>query len=346
MQREWQSRMFMDGWAGLHWPREFGGKGATYAEVAIFLEECARAQAPEPINMVGLSMVGPTLISHGTSRQKSRYLEKILSGEEIWCQGFSEPDSGSDLASLRTTAIRQGNSWSLTGQKVWTSKAQVASFCMLLARTSPRAVGHNGITCFVVDMHAPGVNVRPLRDITGGYTFAEIFLDSVEIDNSQVLGEVDNGWQVAMTTLLYERGTQGLVHHARARVLFAAVVDLAGRVYWAGRPAIEVAQVRRRLAELSIEVEAMSASAYRLASELIQSNEPAPGHAILKLQWGELSQQLVDFALELQGESAAIDDGRWQHEILRARANTVAGGTSEIIRNLIAERVLGLPRSR
>jgi alkylation response protein AidB-like acyl-CoA dehydrogenase len=353
LQRAWQARLFDAGLLGIDWPIDAGGRGGTLLDTAIFLEECARLDSPEPINVIGLSTVGPTIIEHGTREQKERYLPSILAATEIWCQGFSEADAGSDLGALRTSATKEGEHWRLSGHKVWTSYAQDARFCMLLARTGTTEARHRGLTCFLVGMDQPGVKVRPLRDITGEHRFAEVLFDSVHVEAKGVLGEIDGGFAVALTTLLHERGTHGLVHHARARSLFAAIVQLAKLVQKRGRPAVEDSVVRRRLIEFAIDIEAMTATAYRYAGSLATTRRVGPEFAILKLQWGELSQDLVDFALDLQDDLAPISDqhqgidhGRWQHEVLRARSNTVAGGTTEIIRNVIAEQVLGLPRGR
>jgi alkylation response protein AidB-like acyl-CoA dehydrogenase len=353
LQREWQARLHAAGLIGLDWPEDSGGRGGTLLDTAVFLEECARLDAPEPINVIGLSTVGPTIIEHGTAAQKIRYLRPILAATEIWCQGFSEPDAGSDLGALRTSARPRGGHWVLTGHKVWTSYAQEARFCMLLARTGTVEARHRGLTCFLVDMEQPGIQVRPLRDMTGEWRFAEVWFDQAHVAAENILGEVDRGFAVALTTLLHERGSHGLVHHARARSLYTAVVRLARAIMKNGRPAVDDAVIRRKLTNFAIDIEAMTATAYRYAGSLAATGRVGPEFAILKLQWGELSQALVEFALDLQEASGPIADsewgiehGRWQYEVLRARSNTVAGGTTEIIRNVIAEQVLGLPRGR
>ncbi|MGH2728478.1 MAG: acyl-CoA dehydrogenase family protein, partial [Actinomycetota bacterium] len=218
MLKAWQGRLHEGGWAGISWPKEYGGRGATLIEQAIYNQEVARQKAPPPINVIGLGMAGPTIIAHGSHEQKQRFLEPILSAEEIWCQGFSEPGAGSDLGGLRSSAILDGDSWIINGQKVWTSLAHVAQWCIFLARTDPTAPKHKGITYFLVDMTSPGIEVRPLRQITGSADFNEMFLTDVRVPRESILGEVNDGWRIAMTTLLHERGTLGFALSVGARV--------------------------------------------------------------------------------------------------------------------------------
>jgi alkylation response protein AidB-like acyl-CoA dehydrogenase len=308
---------------------------------AIYLEEEARAEAPPHLGVIGLGMAGPTIITRGTEAQKVRFLQPLLAADEIWCQGFSEPGAGSDLAGVRTSARLDGDRFVLDGQKVWSSYAHIADFCILLARSDPDSQRHAGLTYVIVDMHAPGVEVRPLRQITGEAEFNEIFLSGVEVPLDNVIGDVGGGWDVAMTTLLHERGTLGFALVARLEVQVRKLVALA-----ADRGATPLQ--REAIAREWIHVQALRVTAYRSLSALERTGIPGPEGSILKLQWSEANQRVTKLALELLGPEAQIVDngGYWQHQQLRSRGNTIEAGTSEILRNIIAERVLGLPRSR
>ena len=345
--REWSKRLFEAGYAGLTWPREFGGRGAPYTHQAIFLEEMARAEAPEHIGVIGLGMAGPTIIAHGTQEQKERHLRPILSGEEVWCQGFSEPASGSDLASVRTRAVPDGDDFVVNGQKVWSSFAHIADYCILVARTDPEAPKHAGITYFLVDMHSPGIEVRPLRQITGDPEFNEIFFTDVRVPRSNVVDQINNGWRVAMTTLLHERGTLGFALTARLEVATRKLVALAKEVGADSDPLI-----RDRIAQQWIDLQALKFTNYRALTTLVKTGVPGPEGSIAKLHWSETNQRLTKLALHILGGRSQIDDGDghwggyWQYQQLRSRGNTIEAGTSEVLRNIIAERVLGLPRSR
>ncbi len=339
--RAWSRRLYEAGYAGLTWPKEYGGGGAPYSFQAIFLEEAASAEAPQHIGVIGLGMAGPTIIAHGTKAQKKRYLAKILSAEEIWCQGFSEPGAGSDLAGVRTRADLEGDRFVVNGQKVWSSYAHLADWCILVTRSDPDSQRHDGLTYLAVDMHAPGVEVRPLRQITGHAEFNEIFLTDVEVPVENVLGEIGGGWQVAMTTLLHERGTLGFALTGALEVAVGRLVALAKE-----RGAGE--DVRDRIAREWIELQAVKHTNYRALSQLIKTGIPGPEGSVAKLVWSESNQRLTKLALELLGvEGQLMGDGAyWQYQQLRSRGNTIEAGTSEILRNIIAERVLGLPRSR
>ena len=350
--RAWSRKLFDAGYAGLTWPKEFGGAGAPYTFQAIMLEEFARAEAPEHIGVIGLGMAGPTIIAHGTEEQKTAHLSKILSGEEVWCQGFSEPGSGSDLGSLRTRAERDGDHFVVNGQKVWSSFAHIADFCILLVRTDPAAPKHKGITYLLADMRAEGVEVRPLRQITGDPEFNEIFFNDVRVPVANVLGEVNGGWQVAMTTLLHERGTLGFALTARLEVALNKLVALAKSETRNGWTAAKDPMIRDAIARRWIELEALRLTNYRALTTLIRTGVPGPEGSVAKLHWSESNQRLTKLALEILGPQGALDgddapaNGFWQYERLRSRGNTIEAGTSEILRNIIAERVLGLPRSR
>jgi alkylation response protein AidB-like acyl-CoA dehydrogenase len=335
--REWSRKMYDAGYAGLTWPVEYGGRGAPYSHQAIVLEEFARAEAPQHMGVIGLGMAGPTIMAHGTEEQKRRYLPKIVSAEEIWCQGFSEPDAGSDLSAVRTRIDVRDDGFVVTGQKVWSSFAHIADFCILIGRSDPASERHAGLTYLIVDMRAPGVEVRPLRQITGEAEFNEIFLAEVEVPRESLLGEIGGGWQVAMTTLLHERGTLGFALSGVLEAQVGRLIALA-KARGADDPII-----RDRIATEWIELQALKLTNYRSLTALMQTGIPGPEGSGSKLHWSEQNQRLTKLAMEiLDGE----DDGYWRHQQLRSRGNTIEAGTSEILRNIIAERVLGLPRSR
>ncbi|HWC09416.1 MAG TPA: acyl-CoA dehydrogenase family protein [Solirubrobacterales bacterium] len=352
---EWQLKLHGAGWAGISWPKEYGGRGATMIEQAIFVGEAARQETPSPANVLGLAMGGPVVIAHGTDAQKQRYLEPILTGEEIWCQGFSEPESGSDLASLKTRAVKDGDEWVVSGQKVWTTFAQYAKWCMLVARTDPDAPKHQGLTYFLMDMEQDGVEAKPLVQITGEGEFNEVFINEARIPDENVVGEVGGGWGVAITTLMNERA--GLAFGAISQVQnsLGRLAKLAreGRVEGGGTAAEDV-YYRQRIAQLFIEAETMRLNAYRGLTKTMQSGIPGPEGSLGKWQWADINQGLNELALEIEGAYAALgrgsehalDGGAWQYGFLRSRANSIEGGTTDILKNIIAERVLGLPRLR
>jgi alkylation response protein AidB-like acyl-CoA dehydrogenase len=335
--KEWSRAMYDAGYSGLTWPKEYGGRGAPYSHQAIVLEEFARAGAPNHIGVIGLGMAGPTIMAHGSEEQKQRYLANILSAEEIWCQGFSEPDAGSDLSSVRTRIEPRNGHFLVNGQKVWSSFAHIADFCIMVGRSDPGSQRHAGLTYVIVDMHAPGVEVRPLRQITGEAEFNEIFFTDVEVPRENLLGEIGGGWQVAMTTLLHERGTLGFALTGTLEMQVGKLVALA-KERGADDPLI-----RDRVAQEWIELQALKYTNYRSLTTLVQTGIPGPEGSGSKLHWSEQNQRLTKLAMEiLDGE----DDGYWGHQQLRSRGNTIEAGTSEILRNIIAERVLGLPRGR
>jgi alkylation response protein AidB-like acyl-CoA dehydrogenase len=339
--RAWQRRLHEDGWAGLSWPKEYGGRGATLVEQAIYNEELARAQAPSTANVLGLAMGGPTVIAHGTEEQKRRYLEPILSADEIWCQGFSEPEAGSDLASLKTRAVRDGDDWVVTGQKVWTTLAHHAKWCMLVARTDPDAPRHQGLTYFLMDMEQDAVQVRPLRQITGEAEFNELFIEEARIPDENILGGEGNGWAVAITTLMHERATLAFGLQIRVKITLGELLEEARRSGAAEDPVI-----RDRLAQIYIESEVLRLNALRGLSSIMRTGVPGPEGSLGKWQWAEVNQALTELAVELRGPRAVLGDDRWTYRFLRARANSIEGGTTEILKNIVAERVLGLPRMR
>jgi alkylation response protein AidB-like acyl-CoA dehydrogenase len=350
--RQWSRKLFDAGYAGLTWPKEYGGADAPYTYQAIFLEEAARAETPEHIGLIGIGMAGPTIMAHGTADQKARYLPKILSGGDVWCQGFSEPGSGSDLASLKTKAEVDRDDLVVSGQKVWSSFAHIADQCILLVRTDSSAPKHEGLTFLIVDMRTDGVEVRPLRQLTGDPEFNEIFFNEVRVPVTNVVGRINDGWRVAMTTLLHERGTLGVALTARLEVAVKKLVALAHDVKTNGRAAAEDPLVRDLVTRQWIEFQALKLTNYRALTRLMKTGMPGPEGSIAKLFWSESNQRLTKLAVEILGPRAHLDgkdgvwNGFWQHAQLRSRGNTIEAGTSEVLRNIVAERVLGLPRSR
>jgi alkylation response protein AidB-like acyl-CoA dehydrogenase len=344
--RWWQRKLYDGGWAGLHWPREYGGRGATPIELFLFAEEYTRVGAPPMIDIgVGPALVGPTLIHHGTEAQKQRFLKKILTGEEIWCQGFSEPNAGSDLAACRTRAELDGDVFRVTGQKIWTSYARFADWCILVVRTDPSVPKHKGLTFLLVDMKSPGITIRPLVEMTGVAWFNEVFFDEVRVPRENMVGELNQGWQIAITTLAHERG--GSAPHARLQGEMRDVLDLARRVGATADP-----RQRQRLAQSYIETEIVRLLAYQQVTAMMRSGQPGSEGSYLKLVWSETDLRMKEMAIGLEGpyaalargSHAAIDGGRWEYEYLWSRAAGIYAGTSEVQRNIIAQRVLGLPR--
>jgi len=344
--RGWSRKLGEAGYAGLTWPKEYGGAGAPYSHQAIFLEEMARAEAPAHIGVIGIGMAGPTIMAWGTDAQKERYLSKILTADEIWCQGFSEPDAGSDLANVRTRIEDRGDYFLVNGQKVWSSFAHIADHCILVGLGDPEAPRYKGLTYVIADMKAPGVEVRPLTQITGHAEFNEIFFTDVRLPKENLLGQVGGGWEVAMTTLLHERGTLGFA--------LAATLDVAVRklLALANERRVTDPVLRDRIAREWIELQALRYTNIRSLSTLMKTGIPGPEGSASKLVWSENNQRLTKLALEILGSHAQLTDGGgyadgyWQYQQLRSRGNTIEAGTSEILRNIISERVLGLPRSR
>jgi alkylation response protein AidB-like acyl-CoA dehydrogenase len=350
--RDWQRRLYDAGYLGISWPAEYGGQGKTIIESAIFNEEMARLRAPAPLNELGLSMGGPTILEHGTEDQKKRFVKKILTCEEVWCQGFSEPGSGSDLAALGTRATLDGDRFVVNGQKLWTSLGHIADWCMLLVRTDANAPKHRGISYLLVDMHSPGITVQPLKQMTGEAEFNQIFFEEVHVPRANLLGPLNGGWGVAITTLMNERATLALATVMRFHNTFEDLAELARRTLAGGNCGLAAAQVRQTLAQFYVDVESMKYLAYRNFSRLKRGGTPGPEGSISKVLWSELNQRMNEFALVLQGPrailnegSGVIDGGRWQYGLLRSRGNTIEEGTSEIQRGIIAERLLGLPKA-
>jgi alkylation response protein AidB-like acyl-CoA dehydrogenase len=350
--KAWQATLYGGGWAGITWPQAYGGRGATLVEQLIFNEECAAANTPDSINLaVALGLVGPTLMACGTPEQQARFLPRILRGDDIWCQGFSEPNAGSDLAGLTTRGEVEGDAIVVSGQKIWTSFAQYADWCILVVRTTPRtARKHEGLSFLLVDMRSPGITIRPLVEMTGEAWFNEVFFDAVRVPRANVVGAIDRGWDVVLTTLAHERG--GATPHARLRRELRALLRLARRSSRGRAAAARDRGVRQRLAQLAIEVHIARLTAYRNVSVIQRTGKPGPEGSILKLFWSELEQRLMETACEIlgphtalaSGDARAPDDGFWSRELLWTRSATIYAGTSEVQRNIIAQRVLGLPR--
>jgi alkylation response protein AidB-like acyl-CoA dehydrogenase len=350
--RKWTRTLYDAGYVGLTWPKEFGGGAAPYTFQGIYLEETARIGAPDHIGVIGLGMAGPTIIAWGTEEQKKRHLEPLLSGEEVWCQGFSEPGSGSDLAAANTRAVLDGDEWVVNGQKVWSSYAHIADWCILVVRTDPEAEKHRGLSYLLVDMHSPGVDVRPLRQITGDPEFNEIFFTDVRVPRDSMLGQPGDGWNVAMTTLLHERGTLGFALTAALERQVNRLLELATTPAPDGTRPADDPIVRDQIAQQWIELQALRFTNYRSLTALQKTGVPGPEGSVAKLHWSESNQRLASLAQSLNGLAGQLDgeggvwDGYWTYQQLRSRGNTIEAGTSEVLRNIIAERIVGLPRSR
>jgi alkylation response protein AidB-like acyl-CoA dehydrogenase len=346
--RQWQATLAADRWVGIHWPSAYGGRSASPVEVAIFNMEYARSRALQPINRVGINLAGPTLLAHGTDAQKERWLPSILTADEIWCQMFSEPDAGSDLASLQTRAQKVDDGWLLSGQKVWTSYAQFARWGICLARTDPDAAKHAGISYLVVDMAAPGIEVRPLVQITGDAEFNEVFFDDVFVPDDHLVGALHNGWAVANTTLAHERGT---AFPFKEQVVHEVFLDELWQLAEA-RGLLDDVEIADGLAQSFVELRVLRLHNWRTLSRLSKGIEPGPESSITKLAWSDMTQALSARALDVVGESAPLwwgasetpGGGFWQRQWLWSKAASIAGGTSEVQRTIIGDRMLGLPR--
>ena len=346
----WHKKMHSGGWVGISWPKEYGGRGATLTQQLVYGEEMSGAHAPALVNQLGTMLVGPTLIQWGTEEQKKRYVPKILSADEIWCQGYSEPGAGSDVAGLQTRAVEEGDYFVVNGQKVWTSDAHHADMCILLVRTDPNAPKHKGISYILVDMHSPGVTVRPLVQITGDANFNEVFFEDVKVPKKNLIGEKNQGWQVAITTLMFERTGIGGGRDMMSQV--KELVELARTVHSNGHTAWEDSDVRQKLGGFACEAAALRYTGFRQLTRRLKGLPPGPEGSLLKLCTSELNVRMNKFAMEILGPYSqiefkaphALDKGKWSYRMLASRALTIAGGTSEIQRNIIGERVLGLPK--
>lgn len=351
--KRWQHKLYEGGWAGISWPKEYGGRGASLMQQVIFWQEMALAQAPPLANVLGLGIIGPTIIHFGTEAQKKRYLAKILSAEEIWCQGFSEPDAGSDLANVRCEAHLDGDHYVINGQKVWNSYGWAADWCELVVRTDPNVPKHKGLTVLLVDMKSAGVDVRPLRQMTGETEFNELFFHDVRVPAANVVGKVNEGWSVAMGTLMHERGTFGAGLQITYKRNMERLINLARTTQRNGHPAAQDPIIRQKLAQCYAEIEIMRLNQMRAFSRISSTGVPGPEGSIQKIFWSELNQRFQQIAQELlgafgqleAGDHHAIDNGMWAYGYLRTRGNTIEAGTSEIQRSIIGHFVLGLPKS-
>lgn len=350
--RQWEDHLCRAGWSGLAWPRKHGGHELSLPRQAIYHEEYARVGAPLPLNMIGHGILGPTLLIYGSVEQRQRFLPPLLLNQEIWCQGYSEPSAGSDLASLRLTAVKDGQGYRLNGQKIWTSYADRADWCFVLARTSTDLPRHKGISFLLVDMKSPGVTVRPIRQITGEADFCEIFFDDVAVPAGNLVGTENGGWAIAMAAAAFERGTYFAPRIVRMRIELEELVRLAAdRPLGAGR-AIDEGAVRERIGRLATDIHALDLLARQMLQQALHGAPPGAEGSVVKLLWSESHQRLFDLAADILGpalqfgpqESAAPREGRWSRDYLWTRAETILAGTSEVQRNIIAERGLGLPR--
>ncbi len=350
----WQRRMFDAGWAGINWPKEFGGRGASLMEQLVWYEEYARVDAPDvTTGFVGLKHAGPTLIACGTEEQKAYHLPRILKGEVVWCQGFSEPNAGSDLAALQTKAVIEGDELVVTGQKIWTSFGQIAEVQELLVRTDPDAPKHKGITWVICPMGLPGMDVRPIKTLAGNQDFCEVFYDGVRIPLANVVGKVNDGWRVAMATLSFERGTAFMSEQVRLARRVDTLIEEARKAPGpAGQArAIDDDEIARRLARAKAEVEAMRGMTYRSLSLAARTGMPGPEASMIRLFFSELVQRIDVLVMDIvgaEGTRGFAADGSaehgWGERYLTGLSQTIGGGTKEIQRNIIGERGLGLPR--
>lgn len=339
--RAWQRKLAEAGWVGIDWPAAYGGRGASPLQVAIFNTEYARSGAPQLVNRVGINLAGPTLLAHGTAEQCARWLPRIATAEDIWCQLFSEPGAGSDLGSLRTRAQRVEGGWRVEGQKVWTSYAQFARYGLCLARSDPASTGSRGLSLLVVPMDASGIEIRPLVQITGEAEFNEVFLDDVFVPDGHLVGEEGRGWAVASTTLAHERGTnfpfkEEVVHEGYLSRLFAEA---------ARRGALDEPEIADGLVDAYVSLLVLRTHNWRTLSNLARGGQPGPESSWVKLTWSQMTQQLSQTALEVLGPDAPLWGG-WARQWLWSKSASIAGGTSEIQRTIIGERILGLPRQQ
>lgn len=340
--REWQKTLAASKWIGVHWPKEYDGRGLSLVEEAILQEELVRVKSPQILGLFGLTMVGPVLIKYGTAEQKAAYLSKILSGEEIWCQGFSEPGAGSDLAAIKTKAEKVPGGFKITGQKVWTSFAHIADRCFVLCRTSDTGKKHEGLTYLLVDMKSPGISVRPLQQISGDKEFNEVFFEGVFTPDSQIVGQVGQGWQIAISTLMFERVVLTFSRQLQSEVALRSLIERFDPK--------NMGYLTTDLANRVAEACAVRALAYEHLISYSNGAAPGPEGSMDKLMWSESFQEISKLALKMKGIAAAFsensaENGEDMHRYLYSRGRTIAAGTSEIQRGIIAERVLGLPKS-
>lgn len=348
--KQWHKRLYKAGWMGLTWPKEYGGRGATFVEQVIFQQELGRLGLPFGANVLGVIMTGPALMQWGTEEQKKRYLEPIIAADEIWCEGMSEPGAGSDLANIQTRAVLEGDTFKVNGQKVWTTIAHRSDFCQLFVRTDPEVPKHKGMSCLLVDMKSPGVTVKPLKQISGDAEFNEIFLEDVRVPKENLLGPLNAGWQVLVATLMHERFGIGETLGG-TETLLTNLVELAKATEMNGKPAYEDPAVRQQIAQFACEVAAKKYNGFRSLTKRLKGQLPGAEASISKLVSTDLSQRMVKYTTRLLGHYALLErhsplapDGDWLRRILASESMTIAGGTSAVQRNMIGERILGLPK--
>lgn len=347
--RDWQRTLYEGGWAGIHWPKQYGGRGATLIEEVIYQQELAKVKAPPVLNFMGINMVGPTLIQMGTAEQKEKYIDKILSGEEIWCQGFSEPNAGSDLASIQTQAEKVGDQWIINGQKVWTTYAHMSDKCLILTRTKKTENKHHGLTAFLIDMDQKGVEVRPIDQINEDHDFNEIFLTDAIAYDEDIVGELHEGWTVSMALLMHERvGVASTIFFLED--LFEDFIHLAKEREQNGKRLIDDPLINNKLARLYVRTQGATLNYYRHLTKTIERGYPGPEGSLDKLLSSELMKDITRFAMTMLGpevqhwEREQTETINWQGQYLQAFGSTIAGGTSEILKNVIGERILKLPK--
>ena len=335
--RDWNRRLADAGWAAPAWPTEHGGRGADIDEQLAYLEEMSAVSAPGPLNVIGVSNIAPAIMAYGTDAQQERFLRPMLRGDEIWSQGMSEPDAGSDLASLRTSAVADGDDFVVNGQKTWNSLGQLADWCQLYVRPDPAVPKHKGISCLLVDLRTPGIDIRPVRTITGEQPFSELFFADVRVPRDALLGPLHQGWQVAMTTLSFERAGVARLHLGLSRKLGNLLSDPAAR------PSLEDPRIRDRVAGVYADIACMRWMCNRSLAQMRNGQPTGPDGSLAKLAWGRAEQRLAELAVDMLGVGGGVD-GPWTYNLAAARQTTIAGGTTEINLNIIAEMGLGLPR--
>jgi alkylation response protein AidB-like acyl-CoA dehydrogenase len=340
--RTWNATIADAGWAAVSWPQEYGGRGATAIEQLVYAEEATRARVPHPLNTIGINNIAPAIMQYGTDNQKAALLPRMLRADDIWCQGMSEPEAGSDLASLRTKAVRDGDEFVVNGQKIWTSLGHRADWCQLYVRTDPEAPKHKGISCLIVDMTLPGIEARPLVTLSGDADFAEVFFNDVRVPVDAMLGPLNKGWQVATTTLSHERAGAARLYAEMQVRLRELVRDLASHTA-NGRSAIDDVATLRRLGELDTRIKNLEVLCQRSISAGSHGGDVFATAGLAKSVWGQIGKDLAALAFDTLGPGAA--DGRWDEYRLTSHALTIAGGTTQISKNITAQRVLGLPRS-
>jgi alkylation response protein AidB-like acyl-CoA dehydrogenase len=354
--KAWCKKMYEAGFVGMGWPKAYGGQEARPTEQAIVQDEMARVNAPSGQIGLGVGIVGPTIIHHGTEEQKQRFIKNILTADEIWCQLFSEPNAGSDLAALKTRAEDKGDHWAINGQKVWTSSGYLADWGLLIARTDPNVPKHQGISMFLLNMRQPGVDVRRLKQITGGAEFCEVFFDNARVEKNMLVGQLHQGWQYTQTTFGFERGSGTLNRVTANTMTLRRLIEATKNLKVNGHTAFEDPLVRQKLGRAAVEIEVMRYSGLRILSRLEKGQRPGPESSITKLYYSEFAKRFHEWILDIMGPYGGLNEGapeelkgegqqrNWSFNFLAVRSGTIAAGTSEVQKNIIGERVLGLPK--